>query len=340
MRANGTIMLIGLALFLTWPVSGDEIEKEAERFKDAAIEVDPQMPASEWYLPFVTKNRKSLKTIKVVSTFGAGRRSYKKGHIHTGLDLVPRKKTSAKPDVYPLAAGVVCSIHLAEPHTTVVVKHKLPNGAALFSSYKHLAEVYPALGKHVTHETKLGRLFSRSEAKALGGNYDHLHLEVRKRFDDFGVASFLTMTKVELNERFINPWSFLKKQINLPRGMFPKRAARFLAAARELLGVEYEFGGRLRKTDEGIDCQGIIFYAAERIGRCRWKSFSTLPTDSVAWHELGVRVPGLDPVRTEVLDTSYLRPGDIILLVDRFENTAEPSIAMIDETPVWVWHTA
>jgi murein DD-endopeptidase MepM/ murein hydrolase activator NlpD len=340
MCANKMTVFFGLFLILALPALGDEIEKESERFKDSTVDAEPQKTASEWYLPFATKNRKSTKTVKVISTFGAGRRSYKKGHIHTGIDLVPRKKTSPKPDVYPLASGVVCSIHLAKPHITVVVKHKLPNGATLYSSYKHLAEVYTQTGKQVTHETKLGRLFTRKEAKEQGGNYDHLHLEVRKLFDDHGVASFLTMTKADLNKRFENPWSFLKKQLNPPQGMYPKQATRFLTAARELLGVGYEFGGRLRKSGEGIDCQGIIFYAAERIGRCRWKSFSTMPTDSVAWKELGVRVPGLDPVRTQSLDTSYLKPGDIILLVDKVENTAEKSIAQIDDTPVWVWHTA
>ena len=61
-------------------------------------------------------------------------------------------------------------------------------------------------------------------------------------------------------------------------GMPKKKAERFVAAARELLGVTYRFGGRLQGDEPGIDCQGLVFYAAERIGPCRWKSFSTLPT--------------------------------------------------------------
>ena len=40
------------------------------------------------------------------------------------------------------------------------------------------------------------------------------------------------------------------------------------------------------------------------------------------------------------MNTRYLKPGDIILLVDMVENTAEKSIAKIEDTPIWVWHTA
>ena len=80
------------------------------------------------------------------------------------------------------------------------------------------------------------------------------------------------------------------------QALSPKKADLLVNAARELLGVHYELGGRLRTPGEGIDCQGVLFYAAERIGSCAWKSFSVMPTKSVAWRELGRRVPGLDPV--------------------------------------------
>jgi murein DD-endopeptidase MepM/ murein hydrolase activator NlpD len=108
---------------------------------------------------------------------------------------------------------VVCSVHLGAPHTTVVVRHKLKDGSTLFTSYKHLAEVYVDNGEGVDTNAILGRLFSRAEAKKLGGNYDHLHFEVRKKFDDYGVASWATMTKAELKERFYAPLKFLKKKL-------------------------------------------------------------------------------------------------------------------------------
>lgn len=105
--------------------------------------------------------------------------------------------------------------------------------------------------------------------------------------------------------------------------------------ARELLGVPYVFGGRLRPR--GIDCQGVLFYAAERVSPCGWKSFSVYPTRSVAARELGARVRGLDPIATP--DLARLRPGDIILMVGFDENPSEPAIAELDGRDVWVWHT-
>ncbi len=190
----------------------DEIASEAARFADSAVEVEPARTADDWYLPFQTRDRKALGTVRLVSPFGALRTSYRKGHLHTGTDLAPRKRT-ARELVHPVAAGAVCSIHLAAPHTTVVVEHRLPDGSTLFTSYKHLAEVLVTPGQQVGPRTPLGRLYTRREAKDLGGSYDHLHLEVRKRFDDHGAASWLTMTRAALEERFLDPLQFLKARL-------------------------------------------------------------------------------------------------------------------------------
>jgi cell wall-associated NlpC family hydrolase len=118
-----------------------------------------------------------------------------------------------------------------------------------------------------------------------------------------------------------------------------KSRTRFVAAARELLGVPYDFGGRMRKAGEGIDCQGVLFYAAERAGRCGWKSFSVYPTESVPAGELGSTVEGLAPVASSKLDMSRLEPGDVLLLVGYAQNPAEPHIGLLEGRPVWVWHT-
>jgi hypothetical protein len=315
-----------------------EIEDQAARFEPAFADAEPENVVHDWYLPFDTRDRSSLSTIRLVSSFGAKRLSYKRGHIHTATDMVPRRHRRGAIEVFPVAVGVVCSIHLAAPHTTVVLKHRLPDGRLMFTSYKHLAEVFVETGQEVNHQTPLGRLFTRAQARKLGGNYDHLHLEIRKLFDDFGTASWLTMTRAELDKRFLDPMKFLRERLRPPRGLSAKTAHRFISAARELLGVNYDFGGRLRTVEEGIDCQGLVFYAAERIGRCGWKSFSTLPTVSVVKAELGVRVPGMDPVAAENLDISRLLPGDVIMEVDPIENEAEPSIGSLNSEPVWVWH--
>jgi murein DD-endopeptidase MepM/ murein hydrolase activator NlpD len=125
-----------------------------------------------------------------------------------------------------MANGAVCSIHLSDPHPTVVVKHRLADGSTLYTVYKHLAEIDVANGQQVTPATRIGRLYTADEARRLGGSYDHLHLEVRTAFDDYGVASWLTMTRRELDARFVNPLPFLKERLAVAAGSAPASAPR------------------------------------------------------------------------------------------------------------------
>jgi len=117
----------------------------------------------------------------------------------------------------------------------------------------------------------------------------------------------------------------------------PAKAQKAVSAAKELVGTTYQLGGRLRGA-EGIDCQGVVFYAAERIASCGWKSFSVNPTESVRFKELGEGVPGLFPVTTEELDPSLLQPGDVIMLLAPVENPVEPSMVTLGGERLWVWH--
>ena len=203
-----------LTILLAGPGYIEELRLDFIQFYE---DVEPKHAVDQWRVPFETGDRTKISTIRLISHFGAGRRSYIKGHIHTGVDLIRRKGKPGNVYVLPVARGVVCSIHLGAPHTTVVVRHKLKDGSTLFTSYKHLAEVYVDCGKQVGVDTRLGRLFTRAEAKKLGGNYDHLHFEVRKKFDDYGVASWATMTRAELKERFYAPLEFLKKKLTADR---------------------------------------------------------------------------------------------------------------------------
>ena len=208
-----------LTILLAGPGYIEELRLD---FEPAYKDVEPKHVVDKWRVPFETKDRTKISTIRLISHFGAGRRSYIKGHIHTGVDLIRRKGNAKNVYILPVARGVVCSVHLAAPHTTVVVKHKLKDGSTLFTSYKHLAEVYVDNGEGVDIDTRLGRLFTKAEAKKLGGNYDHLHFEVRKKFDDYGVASWATMTKAELKKRFYPPFKFLKKKLTANRTQRPR----------------------------------------------------------------------------------------------------------------------
>jgi len=189
------------------------IEKDRERWKPYYTDANPAQIADKWFLPFDVADRRNVKNIRIISIFGDHRDSFFKGHIHTAIDINPSKPKAKLVDVYAMSNGIVCSIHLGENQRTVVVKHKLKNGSIMFSSYKHLKEVYVNNGQQVSENTKLARLFTPTESKKYGGDYHHLHLEIRKKFDDYGCASWLTMNKTQLNLRFYNPQVFIKEYV-------------------------------------------------------------------------------------------------------------------------------
>jgi murein DD-endopeptidase MepM/ murein hydrolase activator NlpD len=189
------------------------IEKDRERWKPYYSDIKPQKNAENWFLPFDVNDRKKISNIKIISIFGDHRDSYYKGHIHTAIDINPVKPTTKLIPVYAMANGVVCSVHLGENQKTVVVRHTLKDGKTMFTSYKHLKEVYVSNGQQVDEKTKLARLFTKDESKKYGGDYHHLHLEIRKKFDDYGCASWLTFNNTQLNDRFYNPQVFLKQYV-------------------------------------------------------------------------------------------------------------------------------
>ncbi|KQN36039.1 peptidase M23 [Pedobacter sp. Leaf41] len=189
------------------------IEKDRDRWKPYYSDTKPQKNAENWFLPFDVSDRKKISNIKVISIFGDHRDSYYKGHIHTAIDINPVKPTTKLIPVYAMANGVVCSVHLGENQKTVVVRHTLKDGKTIFTSYKHLKEVYVSNGQQVDQKTKLARLFTKDESKKYGGDYHHLHLEIRIKFDDYGCASWLTFNNTQLNDRFYNPQVFLKQYV-------------------------------------------------------------------------------------------------------------------------------
>jgi cell wall-associated NlpC family hydrolase len=118
----------------------------------------------------------------------------------------------------------------------------------------------------------------------------------------------------------------------------PNEQEKLVVEARKVLGVPYVLGGRMRNDKDGLDCQGLIFFALQSISQCGWRSWSVMPTTSVKG-ELGLPVQGANPVASDKIDVALLQPGDIIWFVDPIQNPAEPSIASLDDKPVWVWHT-
>lgn len=200
-------------LFSTFFFQTPTIESDKNRWKPYYVDVAPAKTADQWFLPFEGGDRKNVKNLKIISIFGDHRDSFLKGHIHTAIDVNPAKPKDKLVSVFAMANGVVCSIHLTENQRTVVIKHQLKNGTIMFTTYKHLKEVYVNSGQQVNEHTKLARLFTPAESKKYGGDYHHLHLEIRKKFDDYGCASWLTMNKTQLNERYYNPQIFIKEYV-------------------------------------------------------------------------------------------------------------------------------
>jgi murein DD-endopeptidase MepM/ murein hydrolase activator NlpD len=190
----------------------DSIKKYSQLLKELFVEVEPSEPAETWHLPFHLSDLSNPDNITVISGYGAYRSTRVKGHKHSGVDMVPADKKS-KLDVYAVSKGIVCFINQEAPVKTVIIKHKLKDGALIYSSYIHLKEIFTERGKIVDESTKIGVLYTKSEALKYGGNFDHLHFEIKKRIDDYSCASWLCMNREELDEYFINPVTFFKTHL-------------------------------------------------------------------------------------------------------------------------------
>gem|GEM_PF-361557 len=191
----------------------DSIRKYSKRLKRFYKEVDPSEKVDVWYLPFELSERNNLKMIQIISGYGDYRSGRAKGHKHSGIDIIPiNQKEGAY--VYPAAKGIVCYINPIAPNKTISIKHILKDGFIIFTAYTHLNDIYIEVGQEVNANTRIGKLYTRSEALKFKGNYDHLHFEVRKRYDDHGCASWLSMSIEELNQYFYEPFKFLKSHLN------------------------------------------------------------------------------------------------------------------------------
>src|SRR4051812_9774074 len=95
------------------------IETDKARWKVYFMDAAVSKTAENWFLPFESSDRKSMKNITLVSIFGDHRDSYLNGHIHTAIDINPAKPATKLIPVFAMANGVVCSIHLGEEQKTV-----------------------------------------------------------------------------------------------------------------------------------------------------------------------------------------------------------------------------
>jgi len=122
----------------------------------------------------------------------------------------------------------------------------------------------------------------------------------------------------------------------LPAAVAPSAdRASLVTAARTYLDRPYAWGGRGAK----LDCLGLVFRAWQDVTGTSWKAISVYPTKMVAKEQLGSAPDGLAGVLSSSLPYDALEPGDVLLFLDPTENPAEPALATVAGTPMWVWHT-
>ena len=131
------------------------------------------------------------------------------GHKHAGIDL----KGGFGEEVYPINAGRVLALSFKALSGGVVLEHLLPDGNRLYSKYVHIQQISVKVGEQVTPHTRLGRLFDKASFKKSRYANNHLHLEIRKDYDDKGTDSSYSETRKELEVHCLDPERFLGEQL-------------------------------------------------------------------------------------------------------------------------------
>jgi murein DD-endopeptidase MepM/ murein hydrolase activator NlpD len=164
---------------------------------------------SAWQSPFQGGLQSRYPTLasRVVSTFGAGRTSFRIRHLHTGTDLAGSPSES----VYPIGAGIVEFVSYWDFEGSVVVRHRQASGESILSKYIHVRDPKVRAGELVTQDTVLARIFTIAEFKKSRFKQNHLHLEVRKDYSDHGHASTHSKNSDDLSKCCINPLTFLSR---------------------------------------------------------------------------------------------------------------------------------
>lgn len=164
---------------------------------------------TKFLTPFKENKRNSYRQFykRCISTFGAHRDSYMRGHKHSGADI----KGSLNEPVYPVGDGIVTDIHLAFPHRTIIVLHRLPEGRHIYSVYKHVEGVVVTIGDTVSKDRPIARLFNADELKKSKFGVCHLHFEIKHNVSDNGRASFTCFTREELDKYYYDPLEYMKK---------------------------------------------------------------------------------------------------------------------------------
>ena len=159
------------------------------------------------FSPFDSDDRRSIRAVRLRAHDGYG--AYRRGHLHSGLDLVGKPNER----VYAVGKGKVVGFVGEFPNRAVLVRHRLKNGDVFYSGYFHVADMRVQPGDIVDETTCIGRLFDAEEQRRSRFPVRHTHLEIRKRIDDDGKKSYTSKTMEELDRYFHDPMRFLKQHL-------------------------------------------------------------------------------------------------------------------------------
>ena len=159
------------------------------------------------FSPFDSDDRRSIRAVRLRAHDGYG--AYRRGHLHSGLDLVGKPNER----VYAVGKGKVVGFVGEFPNRAVLVRHRLKNGDVFYSGYFHVADMRVQPGDIVDETTCIGRLFDGEEQRKSRFPVRHVHLEIRKRVDDGGEKSYTSKTMEELDRYFHDPMRFLKQHL-------------------------------------------------------------------------------------------------------------------------------
>ncbi|MDO8803259.1 MAG: M23 family metallopeptidase [Elusimicrobiota bacterium] len=164
--------------------------------------------SNAWNSPFSGNNDSNAKAFlrRIVGKFADFRTGGgDDGHRHAGIDL----RGGFGKEVYPINDGRVLAASFKDLSGGVVIEHLLPDGSRLYSKYVHIQDISVKAGEQVTPHTRLGRLFDKASFKKSRYTHNHLHLEIRKDYEDKGTDSSYRETRKDLERHCLDPEKFL-----------------------------------------------------------------------------------------------------------------------------------
>lgn len=159
---------------------------------------------------------------------------------------------------------------------------------------------------------------------------DKSYLNMNRKIITLSLIGSLTLAP--FNESFTIQNSQYKNEVKND-----SKKKTFINNAKQYLGIEYGFGGRLTKKNPDLDCLGLIFLAYSKTFNENWTNFNVNPSELVKNHQLGKPVEGLDGILSLDVEVSKLEEGDIIYLLTTNSINDKP-LARINEIAYWPWH--